>query len=438
MSKHPYTAPKGTRDILTPESTRRRRLVNVFADLVERNGFGLIESPVFEDIDVYLRLGTTTDIYSKELFSFQDKSDTPKTFALRPELTAGICRAFVQHKPRIPWKVWYEGANFRYERPQAGRYRQFNQIGVECIGTRDPHADVEVIALAVRFFESVGLQNVRLLINSVGDEVSRPAYQHALSAYFHQRANELTEQSRITLKTNPLRLLDSKRSEEQHVIDEAPVMSDFLSKEAVNHFQTVQNGLQSLDVCYEIAPRLVRGLDYYTLTIFEFISESLTFAQNAVGGGGRYNNLVQDLGGPKTPGIGLALGVDRIMLACEAENVFESETNNSALRVFVIDITGGEEAVMLCDMLSSAGAYVERAFDGRSMKAQMKLANRSGAHMAVIVGPEEKAQNEVTVRYMRVDDMHCNLREYFGGERQRCMSKSELMKLVAENLTVSP
>lgn len=399
MSKSLFRNPRGTRDILAPESTRRHQLVNRFGEIAERSGFGLLESPIFEDISVFQRIGASTDIVTKELFEFNDKGNPPQRLALRPELTAGVCRAFAQHRPTVPWKVWYHGPQFRYERPQSGRYRQFMQVGAETLGTDDPHADVEVIRLGLSFYEAVGMRRVRLLLNSLGDAESRSAYRDALMRYLQQRSSELTEQSLATLEINPLRVLDSKRPADQSVISEAPVMVDFLTEESAAHFQEVRDCLDSLDVGYELAPRLVRGLDYYTRTTFEFVADSLTAAQNAVGGGGRYDGLVESLGGPSTPGIGLALGVDRTLLACEAEGALAEVS--SAVRVFVVDTVGGSQAVGLCDRLRRAGIPTDRAFDRRSMKAQMKLADRSKARIAVIVGPDEQAEGVVSVRDLR-------------------------------------
>ena len=422
MAQPLFRAPVGTRDILPPESARRRRLVDVFADLAERTGFGMLESPVFEDIGVFQRLGAANEVVTKELFEFFDKGNPPRHMALRPELTASVCRAFAEHRPTPPWKIWYSGPQFRYERPQAGRYRQFSQVGVETLGTDDPHADVEVIGLGVRFYEAFGLGRVRLLINSLGDSESRPVYEAALVGYLQSRRVELSEQSRVTLERNPLRVLDSKRDEDQPVVAEAPLMADFLSGASAEHFAAVLAGLDSLGAAHEISPRLVRGLDYYTRTTFEFAADALDAAQNAVGGGGRYDGLVEDLGGPPTPGIGFALGVDRILLACDAEGTFAEVP--AAVQVFVVDVAGGQSAVVLCDRLRQAGLGVDRAFDSRSMKAQMKRADRSGATVAVIVGPDEQAKGAATVRDMRPG----------GGQRQ--VPETEVVAAVAEIVAV--
>jgi histidyl-tRNA synthetase len=395
-----FRAPRGTRDILPPESDRRRALVDAFAAEAARAGYGEIVSPIFEEIGVFLRVGEQTEIVTKEMYDFHDRDD--RHMALRPELTASVVRAFVQERPTLPWKVWYEGPQFRYEKPQAGRYRQFSQVGIEMLGTDDPAADVEVIALADRFWNRLGLRGVRLGVNSLGDEQSRPRYLAALRDHFESHAADLSEQSRHTLDRNPLRVLDSKRPEDAEVIAAAPVMVDHLDGETAEHFAAVTAGLDALGVDYEISPRLVRGLDYYTRTTFEFAADSLDAAQNAVGGGGRYDRLTEEMGGPATPGIGFALGVDRILLACDAEGAFAAPP--SSVAVFVVDATDGAAATALCDELRRAGIGADRAFDGRSMKAQMKVADRSGARYAAIIGDEELAAGTVTLRPLRADE----------------------------------
>ena len=401
MAEPTFKAPKGTRDILPPESGRRRALIDAFARQAELAGFGEVMSPIFEDLGVFKRLGESTDVVTKEMFDFFDKGDPPQHLALRPELTASVCRAYAEHRPTPPWKVWYEGPQFRYEQPQAGRYRQFSQVGVETLGTDDPQADVDVIALGWRFYESLGLQEVTLLLNSLGDPTCRPAYMDALRGYLTDNAGALSAQSQVTLERNPLRVLDSKREEDAAIIAAAPLMVDFLTDETRDHFETVRAGLDQLGIPYELSPRLVRGLDYYTRTTFEFAADALDTAQNAVGGGGRYDGLVQDLGGPDTPGIGFALGVDRILLACDAEDVFPRP--EPSVKVFVVDVTGGSHALGVCNTLRAVGIGADRSYGGRSMKAQMKVADRSGAPFAAIIGEDEVANGEVTLRDLRGD-----------------------------------
>ena len=401
MAKAQFQAPRGTRDILPPDTDRWRELLRVFADLAGRSGYGQVVTPIFEDLGVFLRLGDSTDVVTKEMFDFKDKGDPPQHLALRPELTASICRAYAEHRPVPPWKVWYEGPQFRYEKPQAGRYRQFSQVGVEVLGSDDPAIDVEVIALGWRFYEALGMKQVTLLLNSLGDPSCRPQYMAALGEYLRDNHDALSEQSQLTLEKNPLRVLDSKRAEDQPIIAGAPLMVDHLTPECAEHFDGVATGLEALGISYEISPRLVRGLDYYTRTTFEFASGALDSAQNAVGGGGRYDRLVEDLGGPPTPGIGFALGVDRILLACDAEDTFPAQP--VVVDAFVVDMTDGHQATLLCDELRRAGLGADRSFGGRSVKAQMKVADRSGARVAVIVGKDELEAGVVSVRDLRGD-----------------------------------
>ncbi len=366
----------------------------MFADIVERAGYELVVPPMFEDLGVFLRIGESTDVVTKEMYDFEDKGG--RRVALRPEHTAGVCRAYVQHRPLLPWKVWYAGPNFRYEKPQAGRFRQFDQVGVEALGSPDPALDVEVVALAADFYAALGLRDVTLVVNSLGDPDDRERYVEALRAHFESRAAELSEESRANIVRNPLRILDSKREADADAVAAAPLMGEFLGREAREHFSSVLAGLSALGVGHTVDERLVRGLDYYVRTTFEFRSSSLDASQNAVGGGGRYDGLVESMGGPPTPGIGFALGVDRILLACDAEGVFG--VSPPAVDVFVVDVTDGSAASTLTRELRAAGWGADRAFDGRSMKSQMKSADRSGARWAVIVGPDEVAAGTVVLR----------------------------------------
>jgi histidyl-tRNA synthetase len=371
------------RDILPPESGRWRRFTGVFADVVERAGYGQLITPLLEDLGVFTRIGDATEIVTKEMYDFVDKGD--RHVALRPEMTASVCRAFAEHRPTTPWKVFYTGSNFRYEKPQRGRYRQFDQVGVEVLGADDANLDVEVIALAWEFYRALGLRQVTLLVNSLGEPDDRTRYVEALRTHFTEAGDALSEQSRATLERNPLRVLDSKRDVDQTSIAAAPQIADFHSDAAAAHFAAVLDGLRALDIPFTIEPKLVRGLDYYRRTIFEFQGGTLDSAQNALGGGGRYDGLVEALGGPATPGVGFALGVDRTLLACDDEGVFAADP--VALDAFVV----------------AAGFAVDRGYDNRSMKAQMKLANRSGARVALIIGDDELAAGTVVVKPMHGD-----------------------------------
>lgn len=389
-----FKSPRGVRDVLPPESARWRALERQFAEVCERAGYGELVSPMFEEAGVFARLGEETSVVSKEMYDFQDKDG--RHIALRPELTASAARAFIEHHPLVPWKIWYSGPQFRYERPQAGRYRQFTQVGIELFGVDDPHSDVEVVALGWEFLRSLGLQDMTLLLNSLGDSESRSAYAVALGEYLAANKGSLSEASQETARRNPLRVLDSKREQDQQVIAEAPDCLDHLTPEAADRFAAVRDGLDAIGIPYEIAPRLVRGLDYYTHTAFEYVSNSLATAQNALGGGGRYDGLIEALGGNPTPGIGFALGADRILLACDAEDAFPLP--EPALDAFIVDTTGGQAALALAQELRAAGISTDRAWGNRSLKAQMKAANRSKARYALIIGPDEQASGTVSVK----------------------------------------
>ncbi len=389
----------GMRDILPPESARWRRFVHVFADVADRAGYGQVISPLLEDLGVFQRIGTATDVVTKEMYDFVDKGG--RHIALRPELTASVCRAFVQHRPATPWKVWYTGSQFRYEKPQRGRYRQFDQVGIEVLGASDPLLDVEVIALGWEFYKSLGLQRVNLLLNSLGEPDDRARFVAALDAHFRANLDALSPESRITLDKNALRVLDSKRASDVDIVASAPRIAQFYSDEAAAHFDAVQNGLTALGIPYTIDTKLVRGLDYYRYTTFEFQGGTLDSAQNALGGGGRYDGLIESLGGPATPGVGFALGLDRTLLACDDEGVFAAPS--TAVDVFVVDTTDGLAALNITAELRAAGLSADRAFDNRSMKSQMKAADRSGAPYAVIIGTNELETGTVVVRPMRAD-----------------------------------
>jgi histidyl-tRNA synthetase len=390
----------GMRDILPPESGRWRRFTAVFAEVVRAAGYGELITPLLEDIGVFTRIGDATDVVSKEMYDFVDKGE--RHISLRPEMTASVCRSFAQHRPTTPWKVFYAGSNFRYEKPQRGRYRQFDQVGIEILGVDDAQLDVEVIALAWEFYRRLGLRQVDLIVNSLGEPAERASYVEALRTYFLDAGDALTEQSRATLERNPLRVLDSKREPDQAVIAGAPTIAEHRGAESAAHFEAVVGGLGALDIPFAVEPKLVRGLDYYRRTIFEFQGGTLDSAQNALGGGGRYDGLVEALGGPPTPGVGFALGVDRTLLACDDEGVFPADERR--LDAFVVDVVGGLEATRLTAEIRAAGLAADRGYDNRSMKAQMKLANRSGASHAVIIGGDELAAGTVVVKPLRTDD----------------------------------
>jgi histidyl-tRNA synthetase len=393
-----YRAPVGTHDVLPPESAQWIALVTAFADRARRFGFDLVITPMFEHLEVFQRVGESTDVVRKEMYDFDDKGG--RRIALRPEGTAGVARAFVQHGPVIPWKVWYVAPHFRYERPQKGRNRQHWQVGAEALGVDDPQLDVEVIALAHGFYRALGLRDVTLSINSMGDDADRAAYVAALRQHFESRGATLGDQFRARVETNPLRVLDSKDPDWLEVIEHAPQITEYLGDAARTHFEAVQHGLERLAIAHEINPRLVRGLDYYTSTTFEFSSQALDAAQNGIGGGGRYDKLVEQMGGKPTPGIGFGIGIERVLIACVAEGVVPGEV--PAADVFVVDgMDNATEVTLLVTELREDGMRAERTYGDRSVKAQMNVANRSGAQWAVLLGKREAEQGAVSVRDMQ-------------------------------------
>jgi histidyl-tRNA synthetase len=388
--------PPGTFDVLPADSAPWEALVSAFAGVVEAAGYGLIITPTFEDVAVFQRLGASTDVVRKEMYAFEDKGG--RHIALRPEITASVARAFIEHRPPVPWKSWYVGSNFRYERPQAGRYREFHQIGIEALGSADPDLDVEVIALGWEFYEAIGLTRRQLLLNSLGDTVCRPAYRELLLSYLREHRTELCEEHQARFEENPLRVLDCKKAACEPVVAGAPSQLDHLCDDCAAHFARVEAGLGALGVPYTIDSKLVRGLDYYTRTTFEYVAVGLESAQNAVGGGGRYDGLVEAMGGPPTPAVGFSLGVDRILLAAEGDEMADRLPGRRPLDAFVVDFAGGDAGRDLTARLRAAGLRADRAFDGRSPKAQFKAADRSGARLALVVGPDEAAAGMVAIK----------------------------------------
>ncbi len=391
-------APTGTRDLLWPESWRFERAIERFGALVEGSGYGLIQSPVFEYASVFRRgIGEENDVVGKEMYEFSDRDG--QMLALRPEGTASVVRAYIQHHPVLPWKAWYMAPLLRHERPQAARYRQHHQLGIEALGVADADLDVEVIWVAQTFLARLGLTDYSLRIGSMGDAACRPRYLELLDSYLEAHQGGLCEEHRARFRANPMRVLDCKRDECRAVTAEAPTLLEHLCAECTAHFVRVQEGLGALGIRFELDARLVRGFDYYTRTTFEYASGAIEAAQNALCGGGRYDGLVEMLGGDPTPGIGFGMGIERVLVACDAEGVFPAAP--PPLDAFIVDVAGGAAALELTVRLREAGLSADRAFDGRSMKAQMKLADRSGATVALIVGPKEAAAGTVLVRSLR-------------------------------------
>ncbi len=381
-----YTAPKGTYDVLPEESARWRAVFGTLLEPAERAGYRYVETPVFEDTGVFARaIGEGTDVVQKEMFSFTDKGDRPLT--LRPEGTAGVVRAAVEHhwdRGALPVKVRYAGPMFRHEKPQAGRFRQFFQVGVEALGLDDPALDAEVVVLGVRAFEELGLTKVGLLLNSMGDETCRPAYVEELRRFLAAVSDRLCEECNRRRETNPLRVLDCRNEGCQAALAPAPVVVDHLCVPCKEHFDQVKLLLAACGVTWTDAPRLVRGLDYYRRTTFEF-QHPLLGAQSAVGGGGRYDGLAESLGGPHLPGVGWALGVERTLLALEAEEVLVPAPPGCQVFVVPVDPAGKVTAVRIVDELRRAGVPADLAYGDRSLKGAMKAADRSGALVALLV-----------------------------------------------------
>jgi histidyl-tRNA synthetase len=376
-------APRGTLDVLPPDARRRLRLVEIAGDVMGRAGYEPMETPVFEDTELFARgVGESTDIVQKEMFTFEDKAG--RSLTLRPEGTAGICRAYIEHgmhKLPQPVKVWYAGPYFRHEAPQAGRYRQFTQIGAEALGSDDPTLDAELILLLAEIFERVGTGPSRLRLSSLGTPETRADYIEELKGYLRGREDELSDDVRARLEQNPLRAFDADHAGTQAVMAAAPRLVDRLSSEDAEHFAEVRALVDAAGLPYELDTTLVRGLDYYTRTVFEFESERLG-AQAALGGGGRYDGLVEELDGPPTPGVGWAAGVERMLLAAGEES---GEPSRPVFISYAVP-DAARTGFLLARQLREAGFRVETEQAGRSLKGQLKQADRVGAFVTVILG----------------------------------------------------
>ncbi|HEU4572408.1 MAG TPA: histidine--tRNA ligase [Candidatus Limnocylindrales bacterium] len=387
-----FRAPRGTRDLLPPERTAMLRLERIAADLATRYGYRPIETPLFEQTAVFERgVGDVTAIVEKELFRLAPRTEDGESWSLRPEPTAGIVRAYVQHGMQTwpqPVKLTLTGPMFRYDRPQAGRYREFWQFDVEAIGDPGPAVDAELIELGSRFYAEAGVSGVKVLLNSIGDGVCRPAYIEELKAYFRPHAASLPEVERGRLEKNPLRLLDSKDPAMAALNAAAPRITDRLCDACREHFEAVQAHLAALDVPFRLEPGLVRGLDYYTRTAFEFYVEGREGQQQALGGGGRYDGLVELLGGRPTPGIGFGLGLDRILLALEEAGVAPTPEPTPVAVVVGADPAATVDRLRIVTILRAAGVPARAELAPRKLGKQLEAASRDHAHFAVIVGDE--------------------------------------------------
>ncbi|AYJ51912.1 histidine--tRNA ligase [Rhodococcus sp. P1Y] len=392
-----FSAPKGIPDYFPPNSAEFVAVREGLLSAARNAGYGHIELPIFEDTGLFARgVGESTDVVSKEMYTFADRGD--RSVTLRPEGTAGVMRAVIEHgldRGALPVKLAYAGPFFRYERPQAGRYRQLQQVGVEAIGVDDPALDAEVIAVADTGFRSLGLTDFRLEITSLGDDTCRPQYRERLQEFLF--ALPLDEETRTRAEINPLRVLDDKRPEVREMTADAPLMLDHLSDTAKAHFDEVLGHLDALNVAYVVNPRMVRGLDYYTKTTFEFVHDGLG-AQSGIGGGGRYDGLMAQLGGQELSGIGFGLGVDRTILALAAEG----KSAGTAARCAVFGVPLGNDAkakiVALAGALRAKGISVDLAYGNRGVKGAMKAADRSGAQYALVLGDKELADGNVVVK----------------------------------------
>lgn len=393
------SAPKGVPDYIPPVSPEFLGVRDTFAHQAHLAGYEHIELPVFEETTLFARgVGESTDVVSKEMYTFADRGE--RSVTLRPEGTAGVMRAVIEHnldRGQLPVKLNYYGPFFRYERPQAGRYRQLQQVGVEAIGIDDPTLDAEVIALADRSLKAIGLQGYRLELTSLGDDSCRPAYRQKLQDFLF--ALPLDEETRRRAEINPLRVLDDKRPEVREMTADAPLMLDNLSSECREHFETVTGLLDDLGVAYTVNPRMVRGLDYYTKTTFEFVHDGLG-AQSGIGGGGRYDGLMAQLGGQELSGIGYALGVDRCLLALQAEE--KTVTDGSRVAVFGVPMGAAAKRSMvgIVDKLRAQGISADMSYGDRGLKGAMKGADRAGARFTLVVGDRELEQGVVAVKDM--------------------------------------
>ena len=400
-----YQGPKGTHDILPGEVEKWQFLEETARLIFNDYQYQEIRTPMFEHIEVITRsVGDTTDIVTKEMYDFYDKGE--RHITLRPEGTAPVVRSFVEHKlfgPEYakPYKVFYTGPMFRYERPQKGRLRQFHQIGVEAFGSENPATDVETMLMALDFFKQLGLSELRLVINTLGDQETRQNYRQALIDYLMPHKGTLSEDSQRRLLENPLRVLDSKDKRDQQIVANAPSILEHLSAASKKHFDEVVAMLDALEVTYEIDKNMVRGLDYYTHTIFEIMSDAKGMgAQNTICAGGRYNQLVADLGGPETPGFGFALGMERVLLVLEAEGV--NLPTQHALDAYVVNL--GEatniEALKVVQSIRQAGFSADRDVLNRKAKAQFKTADKLGAKLVLTIGESELESGVINVKAM--------------------------------------
>ena len=418
---------KGTKDTLPWESYKSQYIEQAAIDTAKTYGFHEMRTPVFEYTELFDRsVGETTDVVQKEMYTFNDKGE--RSITLRPEGTAGAVRAFLEHglfNEPLPQKVCYLTSCYRYEKPQAGRLREFHQFGVECFGAASPLADAEVIALANSYFNFIGIEKFALEINSIGCPECRKKYSEALKAYFEDRKTELCETCLSRLERNPMRILDCKSPVCSEIAAGAPVVLDFICDDCREHFESLKKYLSALDITYVVNPQIVRGLDYYTRTVFEFVSQDEKTKGLVLGGGGRYDGLVEELGGAPTPACGLAIGLERLLLAMEESGIPFPEAPKCNLSI----VTAGENAVLkaleISAELRAEGYNVNVDTVGRSIKAQMKYANKIGSEFTVVIGDNELEAGKVGLKCM--DDgsvTEIELASFGEGFERACMKKA--------------
>lgn len=394
--------PKGTYDVKGLEGKKILYLEKLLASLMEKYNYQYMRTPIFESSELFHRgVGKTTDIVSKETYDFIDRGN--RNMTLRPEGTAGIVRSFIENKmygdASQPVKAWYMGPMYRYERPQSGRFREFYQFGVEVFGSNDPMMDAEVISIPVNFYRLLGLKGIKVNINTLGDNESRIKYREALLEYFKPHLNDLCADCQKRYETNPLRILDCKVDMDKDIMKNAPKMTDYLTNESKGHFEKVKKYLEALRIEYKVNPNLVRGLDYYTYTVFEVEASVEGFgSQNVLCGGGRYNNLVETVGGPSTPGVGFALGMERLITALDFENI--NVIDDEKIDAYIIPVAEEQkpEAMSLTNALRLSGFIVETDYMNRNMKSNFKASDRMKADYIILIGEEEIKTNILTVK----------------------------------------
>lgn len=395
-------AVKGTNDILPSDSYKWQFVENKMLETARLFGFKEIRIPVFEHTEVFKRgVGDTTDVVQKEMYTFDDRGG--RSVTLRPEFTAGVIRSVLENgltNGPLPLKVCYIGGCYRYEKPQAGRLREFHQFGVECIGAKSPNADAEIISLAKQVLDNIGIKNVSLEINSIGCPECRKKYQEALKEYFRRNIESLCETCKDRLERNPMRILDCKSPICKEICKNAPLITDYLCEECENHFKDVQTHLRSADIEYSVNPHIVRGLDYYTRTVFEFVSGDIG-AQSTVCGGGRYDGLISLMGGKPTPSLGFAMGIERLMMVLKSQNTELPLEPACDLYISVIGNSASVKATQLCHTLRSDGFNIQTDICDRGIKAQMKYADKIGALYTMVLGEEELQTNKAKLKNMQ-------------------------------------